>query len=155
MRSCVLCKGAFLTLLSHRSIFTFFPLLHLFQFCCFCIVHLFIRAHFCMNVIWMIHHLPNNYCRYWQVFGNVSSKLTSKLKVMKLNYRLSSTKVFIKVFTENFSSQPYVFLASSFRDHFQLEQRVGLKSTEMGTEMLWSNEKLLFSLIILIYQHKN
>lgn len=129
MRSCVLCKGAFLVLLSHRShrnIFTFFlPSLLVSILFCSCIVHLFIRAHFCMNVIWMIHNpLSPNHCRYWQVFGNVSSELTSKLRITKLNYRLSFMKVFIKVFIENFSSQLCVFLASNFRVHFQLEQSV-------------------------------
>lgn len=152
MRSCVLCKGSFLILLSHRShrnIFTFFFLVHLLQFYSVPALCTFLSE---LISVWMwfgwftIHCLPNNYCRYWQVFGNVSSELTSKLRVIKLNYRLSFMKVFIKVFTENFSSQLYVFLASNFRVHFQLEQCVGLNSTEMGTEMLWSNEKLLFIL---------
>lgn len=142
MRSCVLWKGAFLILLSHRShrsIFTFLLLLHLFQFCSVPALSTFLSE---LTSVWMwfgwftIHHLPNNYCRFWQVFGNGSSKLTSKLRVMKLNCRLSSTKVFMKVFTENFRSQLYVFLASSFRVHFQLEQCVGLNSTEKGREML-------------------
>lgn len=55
---------------------------------------------------------------------------------MKLNYRLSSTKFFIKVFTENFSCHLYVFIASNFRVHFQLEQCVGLNITEVGAQML-------------------
>lgn len=160
MRSCVLWKGAFLIHLSrrsHRSIFTFFYLLHLFQFYSLPALSTFLSEHISvwMSFGWFtIHHLPNNYCRYWQGIGHISSKLTSKLRVMKLNCRLSSTKFFIKVFTENFSSQLYVFIASSFRVHFQLEQCVGLNCTEMGTQMLWSNEKLLF-ILTPWYQYKN